>query len=888
MMKRYDASVLIPFGVFFLLSLFLLRDTLFSPGILTFDDMIPFHHFHQIGDFMFQSWNDYYQWPEVRGRYAFLWTPLRYAPWMPLGLLFACVMIGLGAYGLSAHLYQRFQPMENSLQKLAPILAGGLYLILIFSSKAQQLNTLFLGAAFYPMALHAYLKASGSEMKKFWMWALLAALLLVINPAIHLVVLGYGTLTFLMLVQLFSKDHRKAGVLGWLIITLAGLVPYSIWILGAAAAPTTAATASVPLTLIEAWSAPFQERLLLPVGLSLTETQATGIYTFVGDLFERYPLGSWLFAIYSAASGLSLIFWRKSLMAWGFGLLWLLTVFMSTGLYYNISGYQVLISLAQSDGILSTIAGAVLTILRNPDRWLFPASLCLVVLSGALFYGLFRWLKETNWEIKAGGGLLGVAIFAIPLVMHPAFQSTFSGNLGGLLKPAPMPVAYREALDIIDAEKTLYLPLMGTRQLRWNHNKKTQDEPFALMHGGASIEGATGSTLINQSYVGYLYFELLYQQKTTQLGQYLNLNGIRYVLFHDDVLDPFVEDEFETVLTTLKAQQDLELVYERDQVYLFENQSNPAPVSLNPLNGLILSYGGMDDVAALIESGVDPLKTGLLQLQEGDLDWDTFAYLVQNHPSDISLYAPQGHEDLFLLLLASKTGHLISPTPGWDAASEDWETHRELNIHVNNFNKFKGKFGYFGVEQALHHRLIATDVEGAVFPFEFEITTPGQYQLYLRVSAPAGSRLQLSIADHNYEQDVLLSGTQRYHFVPVDTLHLNKDKYRLQLENLTNFPVVVNALYLVPVQNVDTYRALFESHLSALNVANTTQALAESIQASAPSGEWIGYYERSFWNQHRLLKDGRYHMPLRSWMVANFYLATLEKPSNFSMLESDR
>jgi len=863
-------KVSIPLLVFIGLSLFLLRGTLGTAGILAFDDLIPLFHPSQIWDFMFQPWNEYYQRPEVRGRYSLIWTPLRYAPLIPWGLLFTSIMVGLSAYGLAAHLCRRLERQAVPLQLLAPIFGGSFYLLMVFSSKAHQLHTLFVGAGLFPLMLLAFLKAlEVKKLKSSLPWAAAAALLLLINPSIHLVLLGYGT-TLLLVPFHLSRDKLWTVLNSLAIVTLLGLVPYSIWLALSSSSP---ATAAVPFGLVKAWSGTLLERLLIPIGLSLPETQASGAYAFAADLMERYPGASALFALYTLLGLSALWLWRRQKLVWALGLLWALSIFMATGVQYEISGYRVLMWLAGSQGLPAEAAGEVLTVLRNPDRWLFPALLALALLGSCALYKIFALLRGANLPLQAGVGFIAFGVLAAPFLLHPGFQPIFSGDLGGVLRPAQLPQAYLEALKIIGREKTLYLPIMGTRRLKWNHLRKTQDEVFALLHGGPSIEGATGSPLINQQYLGFAYFELLYKDKARHLGRYLGLAKVRYVLFHDDVEDPFFPDEFSRVLQALKDQRDLKLIYKREGIYLFENLSVSVK-NLFPLGGLIVTGGGLADLAELLELGVDPRRVGLLHAGEGDLGWEELEAWAEQLGDRLILLVPQaggreGLEDLMLSLLTRHVGVAVYPRPGWEESAEAWVSHRELNIHVVSFARFAEKYGLFGVEDALGHKVIATDQEGATFKFEFEIADEGHYKLYIR--AAGDTKLAVEVDGGLYLKELGLE-TRSYRFLPIEVLFLRPGRHTIAVRNLSNSPLVINLAYLIPPEELAHYRGKFEQLVEGVRIAAPDEILAVTQGLRGVPGLY-GYYGELFW-ERRVLEGMR---PYRSWLVGSLYFERGER-----------
>lgn len=903
-----------------LLAVLGVRVPLFSSGWLAFDDLIPLMYPHQIRDFLTSVWNDYYQWPEVRGRYSLLGTPFRYLPWIPVGLVIGSLLAALGAFRLTFYV-QRLVGLTASGWPVGPFVAGVFYLLLTLASKAHQLHTLFLGMGLLPWTLFAFLKAVyAPQARRRWAWGGWTALLLLLNPAIHLVVLGFAALTVLALVLL--TERRGSPLRAWSLVGLLGLLPYglALWLSGPGL--TTAATASVPPRLLEAWSGPWGPRLVLPLGLSLPETFRTKTYVFLDDLFARYPWETLGFLVFPALAWVALWTLRRRPLVLAIGALWLGSVFFATGVYYDLSGYRALIALTELPGLLGAPAQVALAVLRNPDRWLLLASLMLAVLSGLGIAGIERQLPRPRLRprlriplVPLNAGVRGVLVLAVllPFAIHPAFRPLWAGDVGGVLRPVPLPAAYREALALVDGEKTLYLPPMGARPLRGNGSKKTQDEALLLLHGGPSLEGVTGSPLLNQLYLMYAYRRLLYEQRPQALGRYLALGGFRYLFFHDDVEDPIWPDEFRRVREALNASPDLLLRWEQEGVggvvALFENvglsrgPEGPAGRELRgPLEAVIAFEGSLNDARTLLEIGVDPGKVGLLHVGEGDLDGTTFLRWVQILGPRLLVYQPSpagGEEDLLLSLLAAdartaasgETGGAVGyPDPGYGPGARLWWDHRWLNITAFNFVKFFERYGLFGVEGAQDYKLAATVEEGAEVEVPLRIETSGEYTLFLRAAAPLGTRLLVDL-DGLYARELELPPSPGYRFWEIDRLRLRAGSHRVRLTTLTNKPVVLNLVLALPTRELVEQRRRWEELRPRVTWVDSPDALLERLErleertpvSPPPESALYGYYGPVYW-ERRLLELEREpdrerggggerlrFSPKRSWFIGHLY-----------------
>ncbi|GEM_PF-3201247 len=892
-------------------------------GWLAFDDLIPLMHPHQIGDFLVAIWNEYYQWPEVRGRYSLLGTPFRYLPLIPLGLLLGALLAALGAFRLT--LYVR-RLLGLAPEVLGPFAAGLLYGVLTLASKAHQLHTLFLGMGLLPWMILAFLRAiSAPRPRGGWAWAGLAALLLWINPAIHLVVLGFGALTVLALFAALGGGGRHPlpsplpvptplpALRAWGVVAALGLLPYGLMLGLSGPGLTTAATASVPPGLLAAWSGPLLPRLVLPLGLSLPETFRAGTYVFLDDLWARYGGPTLAFALFPVLALGALWRFRRSPLVLGLGALWLGSAFLATGVYYPLSGYRVLLALTELPGPWGAPARGVLAVLRNPDRWLLLASLMLAVLSGLGLASLSSRLGALLPRARRGISVALLGAVLLPFALHPAFRPLAAGDVGGVFRPVPLPEAYREAMGIVAGERTLYLPPMGARPLRWNLGKKTQDEALLLLHGGPSLEGVTGSPLLNQLYLMYAYRRLLYEGNSRALGAYLTLGGFRYLVFHDDVEDPVWPEEFVRVRRALDAQRDLVLRFEREGVAVFENAfggatgptataatSTPMPFSTTistpirapvplPLDGVIAFGGSLEEGVALLEAGVDPRRVGLLSVGEGDLGWTTFRRWASELGPRLLVYANGGPRELLLGLLAADAARGVGdagavgyPNPGYGEGARPWWDHRWLNITAFNFVKFSERYGLFGPEGAQGYKLAATRTEGAELAVPLRIIDNGEYALFLRVAAPLGARVEVDV-DGLYARELEILPSPGYRFVEVERLRLRAGGHRVRLRTLTNKPFVLNLAYAVPTRTLRGEEPRFEELLRRVAWVRSPEALLERLEdlrRARPDPErgiaLYGFYGPVYWERRFLKANAEGGEPLRvrpqrSWWIGHLY-----------------
>jgi len=873
---------LIAVSVLVLLSFIMVREVLFTPGILAFDDLIPHLHANQTIDFVTQAWNNYYQWPEVRGRYSIFGTLFRYAPIIPLSLWFICTLAGVGVYFLSTFV-QREVGVRNE-STLAAIASGFFFMAILFSAKSHQFYSLFLGAALLPWLFVCFLNSIKAQ-SKWWLWALAGVGFLLINPAIHMVILGFGAITLMMLVSFIQ--HRWIGFKVWSVVAIFGLVPYGYWVWVSNQGIISAAMGSVPLNLnlVRSWSGPFFERILLPMGLSLPETHAspTGQYVFADQLFSRYPIETAFFGLFALLAVIALWRFRTHWLLLSFGLLWTITIMMGSGIHHSISFYSFFLALAEGEGVFASLINGLLAVLRNPYRWLLLGAMLLATLSGLGLTFLLSRFKQRWQDWSMAAGAVAVVMWLFPFVAHPAFQPVFYGDLGGVLRPMPLPNAYENALELVEQEKVLYLPIMGgARPLSWNNLKKTPDEAFALLHGGPSMEGSTGAPLPNQEYLGYLYFELLYEQKTTHLGRYLNFAGFRYLFFHDDVENPKPEDEFVKTRQALELQTDLELIFHQDNVYLYENLSWK-PNEFTPLDGVIAFDGSLDSIQQLIDSDIDLNRVGLIRADEGDLDWQTFSNWVERLEQKVIAFSPSGRDQFLLNLLARSTGEVAYPLLERNENSLKWRDHAWLNVSVNNFSRFKQDYQRFGIDGAFNHRLVATSEGNLTQAFHFTIKDSGVYALFLRGMAAQGSHLSLRL-DDVYETDLFFEPSTNYQFLPVEELFLSAGTHQIEIETLSNAPVILNMAYAIETSEWVAVQNVFESY-QGLTLAKSIDELADAIeraetQEASSTLSLLGYRGKHYWQQRWLETNGQQARPWRNWMVGSLYVLDGRIPDN--------
>lgn len=851
---------------------------IWSPGIITFDDLLPLQTTEQLSSFMFSDWNDFYQRPEMRAQAGFFWVWLRWHPLMRIGLVFSTILLALGAYVLTLRLIISVsRPRVTGVKEHSVAVCAAIYYLLFaLVSMAHQLSTIYIGMALLPWTLVCMLRGLEADSRR-WAWPLVAGVLLMVNPSPHIQLLLLLLLPVMLVVLLGARVLRLRHALSGFLLFCAPWIGFqTLTVLPTLAAGLLEEVVPVRWAILRAQSRSLLEAFLLPIDKSVPLTHQTGQYTFAPQLLRSGGITSAVLVVHVLlAVGAAVR--RRTPLILGLMAMYLLTALMATGVEYDSNPYQLMFRAAEIPMVGVPMRYASM-ILRTPSRWLLMGSLLVAALSAI---GIHELMTQAS-KIAAGKKraltsavcALCAAIYLAPFALETALHPVWSGDLGGALKPMPVPAHWQAALEHVDGAMTLYLPIVGGRQIVWEGDRrKVTDELFCLLHGGPSIEGDSGSSLMNQRYVGYMYYYLLYERKSANIGRYLNLIGIEYVVFHDDLLEaPYYHTphEFARVLDALLQQRDLELIYVGGGVNVFRNLSFQK-YEMEPARGLILYRGTGAALSKLLEEGVTPPGVVLLRVDEGDLDWHGFKSLLSVAGDRTVLFDKGDGNGMLLDLISSNYGTRVffRIDPLSPKQQSDWRDQVYLNATTIGHRRFFDRYGVFGIDGALEGKIVATDVLGAEVTAGFSMKRSGVYEVYIRAAAPRGE-VTLRVTSGGVSQDLVLRRTEGFGFWKVGEFFLGEGNQSVSVElQSARQPVVLNMVYVIDRETRERLEEDFGDLVGNLGVtvANDVKDVVDWYSVPKERVDALSYSNVSFYRELRRLDDGE-HCVLRAWLIA--------------------
>ena len=119
--------------------------------------------------------------------------------------------------------------------------------------------------------------------------------------------------------------------------------------------------------------------------------------------------------------------------------------------------------------------------------------------------------------------------------------------------------------------KVLWLPLFGYLNYDWNKANDVVAGNIYLQSSPKATYGL-GTTQSNRTidFLKYLYSNILLENRTNQIGQILNIYGVKYVIVFTDLLGN-QKVEAEKIVRIMDAQQDMDFVNQFGPYYVYRN-----------------------------------------------------------------------------------------------------------------------------------------------------------------------------------------------------------------------------------------------------------------------------------------------------------------------------
>ncbi|MDD5075038.1 MAG: hypothetical protein PHO54_04135 [Candidatus Peribacteraceae bacterium] len=581
-LRTHWKSFALVFLLFTLVYLFIFRGVIWSiPSILRGDsvlntsELVPIFDWHsQFLDQLIRDFSELTNGFEFRLRYSVLTTWMRYYTILPFAVVLAPLLFG----------YLSFLTVSLFLGKIDPdakprtlIRASALSVLLInlilLQAKITNFYTLVLGFDLFAIALVFLLCGIFSPKEHCPRSLLVASILILLNPAVHFLVLyvialafiSCGALVFHFMKKGTDENFIPKRVVQAVIFTIFfALLPYALFVKFFVLHGVSNLNDVVPdaFKSIQDNSPSFFSQIALEVN-SVTDNYIRGSYTSSVLRFSK--------AFYFFLAILPLVILsgktadtdrrKKQVFAVLGGLLvfslWCglgypkqssVPTFHGTLAFLLNSFYALHISLADL-GI--TAIATLIQILRFPDRFQF---ISLAVIMLLLPFGIISFeklmLRVIPARIKNRFGtrlwaqttlvLISAGIFFLPLVSLWEYRiSMFSGDFGGFLKPYPVSGfrTIKESLDALPSGKTVTLPSAETARLVLDSAGTTHkfiDKFYIYYLNRPGFQYGNSGDIANKD-----VFFLVYQSLNDNQHWWINILrslGIRYVVLNRELV----------------------------------------------------------------------------------------------------------------------------------------------------------------------------------------------------------------------------------------------------------------------------------------------------------------------------------------------------------------
>jgi hypothetical protein len=546
------------------IAIFLLRSILWAPGLPYTRDLIFPHNISSTFSHQISSWNDIHSQRNLEINKIPIFLIFKEGSDL-LGseklvkLFFIIVLFSVG-FVIFASLFILFKDIIKS--NIALIAVCGIpSLLYLFNPWVVDRisNHVFMvfGMALNPLMIVMYVKVL-EKGGNFFRYLLLAIILTFISMlSTHNIFYIIPIIIFIGLFYLIFSPIKKRILLSTGSFFLIYLLINSYWIL-----PIVHQSLQATISPSYGFSIEEIDRL------SKINTPAN-IFRFIGggawDPILQYPPGAALSIYFSFLISLFSFFAvflsPKNIFVVLLGVLFCILFLLSLGTNSPIPIYQ---------WLFTTGFSGILWIYRDPSRLIqYLILVCCFLLS----FTLYRLTSSATPTLKTAKLTL-VYIIMASILVSPSML-TFLNEGGNRLVSVKLPSQYREVVDFLshDTEeyKVLWLPLRQYHLYDWS---KIPGEVAADVYSASSPKPTYGlstqSGANNTRLLQYIYNDLLLEYRTDEIGRFLNLYEIKYLIVHTDLIGSHLHHA-ERILQILAHQKDLKLVKQVGPYHIFEN-----------------------------------------------------------------------------------------------------------------------------------------------------------------------------------------------------------------------------------------------------------------------------------------------------------------------------
>jgi hypothetical protein len=285
----------------------------------------------------------------------------------------------------------------------------------------------------------------------------------------------------------------------------------------------------------------------------------------------QYPAGiypsiylSFLIGVFSL---LAIFFFPRNVFIMFLGVLFISLFILSLGTNSPIPIYKWLTEMPIFSGIL--------WVYRDPSRLIqYVVLIYSILLAFTLYKVTSNTSVTTNQTALRGIKQILLYLILASVLVSPASYTFMNQGANRLISSEP-PSQYDHVYKFFRTDagdyKVLWLPLKSYYYYSWN---KVHDEVagdfYSMSSPKPTYSSSTQSNINGSNFLRYLYYDLLLDYRTRDIGHLLGFYDIKYVIVHTD-LKGSQQNEAEKVIQILLHQNDMKLVKQADPYYIFEN-----------------------------------------------------------------------------------------------------------------------------------------------------------------------------------------------------------------------------------------------------------------------------------------------------------------------------
>lgn len=406
-------------------------------------------------------------------------------------------------------------------------------------------------------------------------------------------------------------------------------------------------------------------------------------------------------------------------------------------------------------------------------------------------------------------GVLAIASFfcSIFLINFPFFSGDFCGTFIPIIPPSE----YYEMNRFLESQegefRVYWLP--PSRDVIWNPSRDSvdpwlrrgiKDLPLWI----SSRPTTPGASILQLGkepewkMFEYYIYEMLNLNKSQYAGKLLSAEGVKYVIYHNDIFD---YEKYHGILQILQKQRDLNLEFKNNYLYVFANRHYSSYVYSS--NKALLIIGGLDILSVLCDLDIyDPNNYPLIFMEQYPLtktDLETYLKFADT----IIFYGEKDLNDLFLSTIGRE--FLYSPAD-FRPAFSPWKVDFFFSSKwiKRSFLQAEGlKYDF-----DLNMKIIFSNSNNQTLNLPIKASSEGTYEIWARVlQTPKSGNITFTI-DNSWRSEISAKSYKRikgFKWIKVLETFLEEGEHTLTITN--NFGInAINIIAVVPKSELEQHK----------------------------------------------------------------------------------